>query len=59
MTLARGDKVVKLDANGDPIKDAESYVEYEVVDLGTHVNLRSPGESDESTYLITLLKVTR
>lgn len=59
MTLSVGDKVVKLDTNGEPIKDGESYVEYEVVDLGGHINLRPPSQNDEETYLMTLLRVIR
>ncbi len=59
MTLSRGDKVVKLDANGEPIKDGESYVEYEVFDLGQHNGLFIPGNVDQDTFMIVLLKVIR
>lgn len=64
MTLAVGDKVVKLDpTTDDPVNPAdESYVEYEVADVGGHVNLRTPRGTDEDTndtYLVTLLRVIK
>lgn len=47
MTLAKGNHVVKLDSNGEPLMDPqrESYVEFEVVDLSpTFSEWKSPGD---------------
>jgi len=68
MTLARGDKVIKLGPSGEPLTtEQESYIEYEVFDLGTHLAFRLPSPSGEvpeqgkeyETFLVALLRKVR
>jgi len=46
VTLAIGDKLVKLNrSTGKPIKNEESYVEFEVVDLSPTYDEQIPGKN--------------
>lgn len=50
MTLSIGDKLVKLDHNGEPIMDnREGYVEYEVVDQSVPLNDMCPATQVRDT----------
>jgi len=56
VTLSKGDHVVKLNpTTKEPIKFGESYVEFEVIDIGIAVQY-SP---DEGVRQFALLKVVR
>jgi len=51
MTLARGDKVIKLNKEtGEPLTtEEEGHIEYEVFDLGSYLSLIRPGAPNEET----------
>ena len=66
MTLARGDKVIKLNKEtGEPMTtEQESYIEYEVFDLGGHLSLILPAVPNEDrdgpeVFIVTLLRKVR
>lgn len=66
MTLARGDKVIKLNKEtGEPLTtEQESYIEYEVADLGSHLSLIRPTAPNEETagpdlFILALLRKVR
>ena len=68
MTLSRGDRVIKLNpTTGAPLTtETESYIEYEVHDLGQHLSLIRPTTNPEApdnrgpeTFMVVLLRKLR
>lgn len=70
MTLSRGDKVKKLNpTTGEPLTtEEESYIEYEVFDLGNHLSLSrpvAPGTEtgpegpEPETFIVAMLRKVR
>jgi hypothetical protein len=63
MTLAKGNRLIKLDAGGEPIRQGEVYVEWEVDEITTHFNAttrsREEGEEPYDVYVVTLLRKVR
>lgn len=58
MTLARGDKLVKLGPDGQALTtEQQTYIEWEVKDLGQHLTVNfGETEGGFETAIIVLLK---
>jgi len=63
MTLAKGDHVLKLDDEGQPLTtERQTYVEFEVEELTPHFShgrILPAGADDPQTYVVVLLRKVR
>jgi hypothetical protein len=60
MTLARGDKLVKLSPDGKPLTtEQQTYIEYEVKDLGTYLSVKFSQDADWDSIVLVLLRKVR